>query len=157
MSGYWQILRAGSIIGLTIAFGACSQIKQVDDRGYVETNPMQEQIKVGQTTKEEVLSRLGSPSTISAFPPETWYYISRKRETIAFLAPKLVDQKIGQIEFDASGKVSKFEIYNKDAVRNISYVDRETTTEGRTLGVAEQFLGNIGRFNSKRDVAEGRN
>ncbi|MCH2547617.1 MAG: outer membrane protein assembly factor BamE [Alphaproteobacteria bacterium] len=157
MSGILQILRVGSTCALmTVIIMACDGVKKVDNRGYIATKPVAESIVEGKTTRAEVRELLGSPSTVSSYPPETWYYISRERQTVAFLAPKLKKQKVAQIEFDADGRVSKFEHINEAAARDMEYVDRKTPTEGRSLGLMEQLLGNLGRFNTPRDSTQSR-
>jgi outer membrane protein assembly factor BamE (lipoprotein component of BamABCDE complex) len=156
MSGILQILRCGSICTLlALSLVACKGIERVENRGYIETKPIKDSIQVG-TTREEVRRVLGSPSTMSSYPPETWYYISRERETVAFLAPELTEQKVARIEFDAAGRVSKFENFGTDAARDMDYVERKTPTEGRSLGLMEQLLGNLGRFNTPRDATQAR-
>jgi outer membrane protein assembly factor BamE (lipoprotein component of BamABCDE complex) len=157
MNGILQILRVGSTgVLLALLLVGCKSVAQVENRGYVAAKPIAEQIKPGETSKAEVRRLLGSPSTISSYPPETWYYISRERETVAFLAPELTGQKVAQIEFDAAGKVSKFEDFGTDSAREMQYVERETPTEGRSVGLLEQLLGNLGRFNTPRDATQAR-
>lgn len=157
MSGILQILRIGSTgVALLCALAACEGVRQIESRGYIATKPVAESIQIGSTTKQEVRNLLGSPSTVSSYPPETWYYISRERETIGFLSPELTDQKVARIEFDAAGKVAKLENFGTDAAQEMDYVERETPTEGRTLGVMEQLLGNLGRFNTPRDATQTR-
>lgn len=161
MRGYWQNLHNGSILGVLlplaglVLLSACG-VATVDNRGYIETTNADERIKVGESTREDVKGALGSPSTTSDFPPETWYYISRERETLAFLSPELINQQVLQIEFDENGKVSKFTRVGKDAAREVEYVERTTPTEGRSVGVVEQLLGNLGKFNTPRDATESR-
>lgn len=161
MRGYWQISAKGSMLRAVMAaaglcvLSACG-IATVDNRGYVETTNADERITVGQSSREDVKGALGSPSTTSDFPPETWYYISRERETLAFLDPELVKQQVLKIEFDANGKVSKFDRYGTDVARDVEYVERVTPTEGRSVGVVEQLLGNLGKFNTPRDATEAR-
>lgn len=157
MNGILQILRVGSICVLVAAsLSACEGVKKKENRGYIATKPIQEEIVIGQTDRNQVRRLLGSPSTVSSYPPETWYYISRERETIGFLSPELTGQKVAQIEFDDMGRVSKLESFGKDAARDMDYVKRETPTEGRSLGLMEQLLGNLGRFNTPRDATQSR-
>lgn len=157
MRGVLQILRCGSmLLVLAGTLAACQNVTQVQNRGYVETKVIDEEVKVGATTKDEVRRLLGSPSTQSAYPPETWYYIARERETIGFLSPKLTGQDVARIEFDEFGRVSKLEHYGMDAAQEMDYVERKTPTEGRSLGFFEQLLGNLGRFNAPRDATQAR-
>lgn len=151
-----QVLKLGSIAALLCMFTACSNLAQVESRGYVSHAPLENGIEVGKSTKEDVKRLLGSPSTVSSFPPETWYYVARQRETVAFMPPKLVDQNVARIEFDAAGIVIKMDKFDKDVTRDVEYVKRETPTEGRELGVMEQLLGNLGRFNTPKDSTQSR-
>lgn len=157
MNGIVQILQAGSMLALLLVpMAGCKSVKQVENRGYIASKPLEEEIRVGKTSREDVRRVFGSPSTISAYPPETWYYISRERETIGFFAPELKKQQVARIEFDEEGRVSHYEAFDKHAVREMDYVERKTPTEGRSLGFAEQLLGNVGRFNTPRDATEAR-
>lgn len=150
---FLQIFKVGSILAMLAGVTACASITQVDNRGYMQVKAVDERIVVGQSTRQDVQEWLGSPSTISSFPPETWYYISRKKETIAFMEPELTDQQVVRIEFDAGGHVAKIEQFARDAAKDVDYVERETPTEGRTMGAMEQLLGNLGKFNTKRDAS----
>lgn len=143
-------------LAMALALSACGGIKQTAGHGYVESAPIGDQIAMGETTKDDVHRMLGSPSTVSAFPPETWYYISRNRETVAFLEPELTSQKITRIEFDVDGRVAGFDVLDETASRDVNYVERETPTEGRSLGLMEQLLGNLGKFNTPRDASKSR-
>lgn len=157
MGGVLQILRYGSMLVLIAgALSACENLKQVDNRGYMESKSVQEEITVGESRKSDVRRVLGSPSTVSAYPPETWYYISRQTETVAFLAPELTHQAVAQIEFDDDGYVRRIENIGKDKAQELEYVSRKTPTDGRTLGFFEQLLGNVGRFNTPRDATQAR-
>lgn len=157
MSGVLQILRKGSIPALAaLMLVGCKSITQVESRGYIETSPIAEEIEVGKTDKSDVRRLLGSPSTISAFPPETWYYINREREIIGFFEPELSGQAVAQIEFDEAGRVSKFKQFGLEEAQDLQYVERETPTEGRSLGLFEQLLGNLGRYNTPRDATQSR-
>jgi outer membrane protein assembly factor BamE (lipoprotein component of BamABCDE complex) len=143
-----------------LALTACDPI--VDNKGYVKQNEasMKDKLVIGQTSKQEVMDQFGSPSSVSSFGPETWYYIHSRKETVAFLKPEVVDQDISSIEFDATGLVTKIDGYNKEQYQEIANVKRITPTEGHSLGFFEQVLGNVGRFNKAGDksgtVAPGR-
>ena len=139
------------------ALAACEP--KVDTRGYVSDQVIKDQIIAGQTTRDEVMAKLGSPSSQSSFGSETWYYISDRKETVAFMAPEVVQQKVVRIEFNSAGIVDKVEDYSEKDSRDFALVKRTTPTEGHTMSFIEQTLGNIGRFNrpdSSGGVAPGR-
>lgn len=143
-----QIARSASISALVL-LGAC--ISQIDTRGHVEAQPILDQIKPGVTSREDVQRQFGSPSSQSNFGGETWYYISLQRERKAFFRPKTLDQDVTRIAFDTSGIVSAAEHYTLKDGEKITMVERTTPTEGHNLGMMEQLLGNLGRFNKARN------
>ena len=91
--------------------------------------------------------KLGSPSSVSSFGDEAWYYITARKETVAFFKPKVVQEDVVRISFNAGGVVSNIQTYDKSNGEDITLVKRETPTEGHTMGFFEQILGNLGRFN----------
>ena len=126
---------------------ACSP--KIQELGYAEDASLdwKTAIVVGQTSKQEVLAKFGSPSTRSDFGAETWYYISARKEGVGFMKPKVVKDEITDIQFDANGVVSAVNFYNKDDAQQIAIVTRTTPTEGHSLSFIDQTLGNLGRFN----------
>lgn len=146
-----KIQHSFAVAFLAASLAACSPI--VDQRGHVQQSENESQIKADQTTKEDTLRLLGSPSSTSNFGDESWYYISARKETKAFLRPAVVDQNVLRITFGSDGVVKKIEKFNKADGKKIDFVKRTTPTEGHSLGVAEQLLGNLGRFNKSPDKA----
>lgn len=125
---------------------SCSPI--VDNRGHNPEHADFDQIEVGKTTSEEVRSLLGSPTTTSNYGEKIWYYISTRRETKAFFAPEVTEQKVIAISFDTDGAVKAIDKYSKKDGKQVALVEKETPAEGRKLGVVEQLLGNFGKFNA---------
>lgn len=146
------------IIGMLLFAAACSPM--VDNRGYVKQYDIKDKLVIGQTSKQEVMDQLGSPSSQSYFGPDTWYYIHNRKETRGFMKPASVDQDITSIEFDEKGLVAKINGYDQSQAQSIANVGRETPTEGHSMNFIEQALGNVGRFNKPGDssntVAAGR-
>ncbi len=137
-----------SILLFSITFiSGCVSTKE--NHGYIQKAELVNQIKAGTSGKEDVLRILGSPSTTSNFGNEKWYYISKKTEGIAFFDPKILEHKVFSVEFsnDIVTKIS--ELSEKD-MRKVNFAEEATPTEGTRLGVFEQLLGNLGRFNSER-------
>lgn len=133
------------LVIVILAVAACSP--KVDVRGYVADGDIKDKIAIGRTTKDEVLAALGSPSAQSTFGDEAWYYIAARQETVAFLKPETAEQNVTRIAFDGSGVVSDIQTYDKTAGREFAVVKRTTPTEGHSMNMVEQMLGNIGRFN----------
>lgn len=106
-------------------------------------------IEPGVYTRDRVLNALGSPSSSDPFNDSAWYYISERTETTAFFAPEVVERQVVAIVFDEHGVVKSVDTYDKNSAENVEPVDRKTPTAGNSLGVIEQMLSNLGRFNKK--------
>lgn len=130
---------------LLLTLAACSPKEAT--HGYMPQGEIKERLTIGQTTKDEVLAVLGSPSSQSTFGENSWYYIWSRKETMAFFAPETVEQNVVRITFDEGGVVKKVEAFDKTNGKQIDIAKRITPTEGHSMGVMEQFLGNLGRFN----------
>jgi len=133
-------------ISILLASASCSPI--VDARGHGINKTDLKQVIEGQSTKEDIEALLGSPSTTSTFGPETWFYISATKERTGVFEPDVVKQNVLGVLFDESGVVQEYAQYTMKDGKVIDFVEKTTPTEGHSLGVLEQLLGNMGRFNS---------
>ncbi len=126
----------------TLALTACTH--SVDNRGYDFEISDISKVRLGQT-KEEVLSVLGSPSTLSTFKDNAWYYISRKTATKSFFNPETIDQKIVVIHFNHD-TVSSMETVDKNQAIKIDPSKNKTETTGYESGILREVFGNFGKF-----------
>jgi outer membrane protein assembly factor BamE (lipoprotein component of BamABCDE complex) len=129
---------------LTVAVGACAPIHM--NTGYQAIDAQPKDVKVGVDTKSTVLTALGSPSAVSTFDPNIWFYISQSSEQIAYHKPHVSTRNIVSISFSKDNEqVATVNTYTLKDGRVIAYNGRETPTRGRELSVIEQLLGNVGR------------
>lgn len=140
-----------------LLLGSVACAPRQDFRGTAIDEDKLKLVQVGQTTEPQVGALLGSPSTISTFPDwgVTYYYISSETETVAFLAPELIDQQVLAIAFDKDNRVKEIKRYGMKDGKQIAFVERETPTRGKELTFLEQIFGNLGRFNSANNGASG--
>ncbi len=125
----------------------------MDERGYSDTDISWDSIKVGASTRDDVLAALGTPSTQSDFGEESWFYIRNTHESVAFLKPAITAQKVTSITFDSGGTVKQIQNYDQSQSQDVDIVSRVTPTEGHKLGILEQVVGNLGRFNKGAESA----
>ena len=112
------------------------------------------EVTPGVSNKTNVLKSLGSPTTIAPFDENVWYYIGQKMEKKGIFDPKVVEEQVLVVAFDPEGIVQTIE--RVDASRNdIPKVRRKTHTGGNDVGIVEQLLGNVGRFNTPDQGAIG--
>ena len=124
-------------------------VKVEENRGYVKGASVNvERIKIGVTDKNDVRYLLGSPSSISTFGGEIWYYIGLTMHRASFLKPDVVDQNILIVSFDESGIVEDITQKGAEDRRNIEISEEATPTEGNRLTIMDQLLGNLGRYNA---------
>ncbi|HEX6959700.1 MAG TPA: outer membrane protein assembly factor BamE [Ferrovibrio sp.] len=149
--------KTGKVFAILLLSLIAACAPREDFRGVSIDEDKLKQIVVGQTTQPQVAALLGSPSTTSTFPEwgTTFYYISSETETVAFLAPELLDQQVVAISFDKDEKVKEIKRYGLKDGKQVAFVDRETPTRGREMTVLEQLFGNLGRFNSNATGAVG--
>jgi len=126
---------------------SCSPI--VDNRGYEIDNRDFTKIMTGQSTRQFVEENYGSPSTISAFKPETWYYISKQTETKAFFTPVTTELVSYEISFNDAGIVSKVLERKGEQAREINPVKRETPSAGHQSGLLREVFSNFGKISAK--------
>ncbi len=107
------------------------------------------EISAGESLQSDVVAAVGTPSAISTFEGNTWYYIGERQEQRAFLDPDILERNVLVVNFDDSGLVQSTRLYTVEDGRVIDPVTRQTPTEGRKLTILQQLLGNIGRFNAE--------
>jgi outer membrane protein assembly factor BamE (lipoprotein component of BamABCDE complex) len=127
---------------------ACDPVRE--EKGYRLDKEQMALVETGVSTKDDVVEKMGSPSSVSTFPDagEAWYYIGKKTEHIAFLEKDIIEQNVIVILFDESEVVKEIKNYDKSDSREIDVVERTTPTGGNKLGFFEQIFGNFGRFNT---------
>ena len=136
---------AGALLGSAF-LGACQPITSYEGFQAVEANP--KDVKVGVDDKTTVMDHLGSPSTVAAFDPNTWYYISQVSDQVAFHTPIVRRRDVVVIAFNkADDKVADVRTYSLKDGKVIAFNKRATPTRGRELSVLEQILGTIGNSN----------
>jgi outer membrane protein assembly factor BamE (lipoprotein component of BamABCDE complex) len=139
-------MRASRLAPLAVAvlIAACSPI--IDSRGNLPDAEDLEKIRVGVSSRDEVATVLGSPSAVATFDPNTWYYISKRTETVAFFRPDVLDQNVLTVRFDDAGLVREIVRTGKDAAEPIEPIERVTPTSGQSFSLFQQLFGNLGRF-----------
>lgn len=100
--------------------------------------------------KQDVEDILGSPTVASDFGQEAWYYITTKKETIAFLPDTVLEQSIVAITFKKDQVDAIYKYSEKDA-NKVRLVSEYTDTKGNDISKAQQLFSNVGRFNDNKE------
>lgn len=107
------------------------------------------EVTAGTNSRSDVLRTLGSPTTVSTFNPDIWYYIGQETEKRGILDDEVVAERIVQVTFNAEGIVESIEEVDPDRL-DIPYARSKTPTYGNDLTFTQQLLGNMGRFNTPK-------
>ena len=135
------LIAALSVAALTTA---CAPV--VGQNGFQAIDAKPTDIVAGTDTRQTVLSKLGSPSTTSAFESDTiWYYISQVTEKYTYNRPQVTQRSVTEITFNEGGQVAGVRTLGLDDGERVSMNGRETPTRGRQLTILEQLLGNVAR------------
>jgi len=143
-------------VGLLLA-GASGCEEQVDVRGNLPDAKTIASLKPGQSTRAQVETTLGTPSSVATFDQETWYYIGGREKTVSFFKPELLERRVIAVRFDKSGVVQDVRQLDADNGKDVTLVERETPTKGKELTLLQQLIGNIGRFGGEQKPEAGGN
>ena len=90
---------------------------------------------------------LGTPSTTSTVGGSAWYYIQQKTERpIAFMKPKLVDQRVYAVYFDKQKRVARVANYGMQDGRVIDFASGATPTVGADNNFIKGIFVNFNPF-----------
>ncbi|MCB1651598.1 MAG: outer membrane protein assembly factor BamE [Alphaproteobacteria bacterium] len=128
----------------TLTAVACSPT--VAQRGNMLEDYQAQEVKVGESTRSDVLRALGSPTTKSTFDPLVWYYIGQETEKRGILDPEVVKERIFLVAFNEDGVLEALQEVDRGRI-NVPYVREKTPTYGTETTPAQQFFGNLGKFN----------
>ncbi|HEX7852906.1 MAG TPA: outer membrane protein assembly factor BamE [Sphingobium sp.] len=137
-----RLMLVAGAAAILAGLGGCSRVRT--HQGYQIDKLVVDSISPGVDNKASVEGALGRPSFASQFGPEEWYYVSRDMRQLAFKQPRVVDQTILRVRFDAAGNVSTIDRIGKEQVANIGPVKDKTETLGRQRTLFQDIFGNIG-------------
>ena len=132
------------MLGLYVSVSACSPRAQTS--GNLPNPKKVSELKMGDISRQEVIEFLGSPSSVSSFGDEVWFYISEQTETLAWLEPKIKNRLVLALHFSKDGILSKIKKSGLDESKTITHIERKTPTHGSKMTVLEQLVGNFRRF-----------
>ena len=133
----------GAILTLGILVTGCSSIE--NHRGYVMDEALVQSVQPGLDNQLSVEQTLGRPTFTSEFGNPVWYYVSSRTEQAPFTTPRIAQQRVLAVAFDAQGNVISADESGMDQVVRINPESDETPTLGRERSFLEDLFGNIGQ------------
>lgn len=128
------------LAGCSTSGGGIGMTRQT---GYIASETAIQQVPVG-SSKDQVLIALGTPSTTAEFGGEVFYYISQTRKQAAlFLQPRVVEQRVLAIYFDANDRVERIAEYGLQDGIVFDFVTETTPTGGEDLSFVQSILRSV--------------
>ena len=130
--------------GVALLLAGCNAAENLTSsetlsHGFVIDQETLDLVPVG-SSREQVLLSLGTPSTTATFDTEAFYYISQTRKrSVAFMNPRVTDQRVLAVYFGPDGRVSNIAHYGMQDGRVFDFISRTTPTGGKETS----FLGGL--------------
>jgi len=132
---------AALLVGASL-LTACAGIRE--HRGFVLDEQLASSIQVGTDNKASVEKTLGRPTFVGQFDSSEWYYLSQNTTQFAFRNPRVQEQKLLRVRFDAAGNVASVVQTGPELIAAVSPSGDKTPTLGRKRSFFEELFGNIG-------------
>jgi outer membrane protein assembly factor BamE (lipoprotein component of BamABCDE complex) len=145
-----RIPRCSILVGCALPFVLAGCTPIVANRGNMLDEDRITQVKAGSSSKNDVFEALGSPSIVSTFDDNTWYYIGQRTEREAFFKPVITDRKVIAVQFDDTDHVRAVDRVGLEEAVEVEPLQQTTPAVGREITFMEQLIGNIGRPSSKK-------
>jgi outer membrane protein assembly factor BamE (lipoprotein component of BamABCDE complex) len=144
MTVNFPVLRPSALLA-AVLLASCTN--PVDTHGNIPEAAKVAQIKPGSTDKAAVIQLLGSPSSVAAFDPDTWYYIGDKIQPEPAIIPdKVLQQDVLAIHFTKDGVVTSMDHRDLADAEAVVPNPNATPAPGREFTLMEQLIGNFGKF-----------
>ena len=124
----------------------CSFNKVVNHHGVHFLDKKQEKLILNSTNRNDILDKLGPPSTESTFDNDIWIYIERKetKTTITTLGRrKLMVNNVLILEIDEMGILVNKEFLDKEDMNKIKFSKRKTNVISSKESFVYEFLSSL--------------
>ena len=129
------------------AVGGCGD--RISSHGHIINENELRQIKVGTTSRADILDMLGQPSFKGAFDTQKLYYSSQVMLQPIASAKQTQQRFIYIFTLDYNNVLQSVDLMNKEDGLQIIHIDDKTPTPGDTFGVLEQVFSNLKRRQSE--------
>lgn len=131
-----------AVMAMGLGLSACAGIRE--HRGFVIDKEIADGLQAGVDNKDSVTRALGRPTFTGQFDPNDWYYVSRDTSQLAFRDPRVNEQTVLRLHFDAAGNLTSVERTGREQIAKVDPVGDKTPTLGRKKSFFGELFGNIG-------------
>ncbi len=126
---------------LVVCLGSCEPT--IANRGNILDPDKLAQVKVGTSTREEVATKLGTPTAVGTFDEKVWYYFGRQTSQVSFFDPDILKQEAVEVRFDDQGVVTSVTKLDPALAEDIVPAEGRTPTYGRDDTFFKQLFGSL--------------
>ncbi len=142
------MLRTTSILLLMVALSGCSLVETPRTlRGNRVDPDLVKELVVGTSTKKDVTSLIGSPTSRATFDDNQWIYVSETTHTRIGQTPGVLRQDVTVMNFDQAGVLRGVKRMTEADGRDVAIAGGATPSPGSEASFLQQLLGNVGRYN----------
>ena len=134
------------LVFLSLFLSNCQRNKVVNSHGIMYLENRQELLKVNESNKNDVITRLGRPHSTSISGEDTWIYIERtktKGKIYTLGRNVLINNNVLVISFDEYGILKEKIFYNKDNMKEYKFSKMETDNSIRRGSFVSSFLQSL--------------
>ena len=129
-----------------ILLASCTLNKVVNHHGVNNLENKQNELKVNQSNKNDIINLIGPPSTKSTFDNDVYIYIERKTsgtKLVKLGKKKLIKNNVLVLEIDGKGILIAKKFYNKDDMNKIEFDDEITGVNYTKKSFVYNFLRSV--------------
>ena len=124
----------------------CKFNKAIDNHGVHFLDKKQHNLTINKSNKNDIISLLGPPSTISKFDNDLWIYIERKKTRTTLLKlgkKKILINNVLLLEIDSKGLLAKKEFLDISDMNEIEFIDDTTDISYSKKSFVYDFLSSM--------------
>ncbi|RYY16192.1 MAG: outer membrane protein assembly factor BamE [Alphaproteobacteria bacterium] len=132
---------------LLLSMSACSlvQTPRILHGNRIDPDQLKELVP-GVSTKKDVSSLVGSPTTRATFDDNEWIYISETNYSRIGRLPGIMKQDVTVMSFTPNGTLKGVKTLTQEDARDISVASGATPSPGSEASFLQQLLGNVGKY-----------
>jgi outer membrane protein assembly factor BamE (lipoprotein component of BamABCDE complex) len=136
-------------LSLCCLLSLSSCVSTLNNKGYLVDEDSLSSLKIGVSSKIDVLNIMGQPSIISDLVSNNFYYVTTIEVSKTSLSRKVDQQHVLALEFDKNDILQKIQHYDTKSDKLIAMSKDVTPAAGDDDRFTKKLFGNIGKFNKK--------
>ena len=137
--------KALGAIAVALALQACAPIAR--NHGYIPRESELSTLAVGADTRDDVIAKLGRPTTTSLLGDQSLYYVQSRFQQVALFRPEETNREVLALSFTPDGRLGNIERFGLEQGRVVQLNPARTAEVFADRGFIARLFGNIGRFN----------